>query len=232
MILRFSFVVTVLLSSNFTISSGLFNSSIINPYVFFPCLVKLCDSQFGCFDPMVVFPRHIIGLPPVSVCPEIHRKNTIRFALIDREWELISPKQIIHGSKVSIFIHGIGADYDNLGDILIPLSSLHEFDYAIAVDWHYLSFPYSMGRIPFRFAWTAVMNALLVGRTVCELGHWLVTHKHISPGDVLIVGYSAGSEALAGVGDYCWEKHRLLFGRFVGKNTAYQIHFPSFWLLF
>lgn len=216
-------VVLLIFSHRFVSSTNSTNDddlNIINPAVFFPCLKRVCDKEYGCFDPMIIFPRHVINLPPISGCPELHNKHTVRFLVINQDWLFVPGSHVRRGSKVTIFIHGIGADYDNLGDLLIPLASRNQYDYAVAVDWNYLSLPYSIDHVPLPVAWTSLINTLLVGRIVCKFGYWLIRYKQINPNHLEIIGFSAGASTLASVGDYCWQKYGFQFEHFVGNNEV------------
>lgn len=194
----------------------------INPYLTNTCTKTLCDPEYGCIRP-VLYTRYVLALPPIAGCPEMKRKNLVRFLVVDKNKpDLLQSSYIIErGAKVCLIIHGMLSDYDQFPITILGLSTLRKFDYAVFVDWGYLSLVYGIANVPAGTisAQLAVTNTLLVGRIVCKYTHLLMKYKSIDPDNMKVVGFSAGSDMLATIGDYCKEKYHFQFHHFVGKNN-------------
>ncbi|XP_074600232.1 pancreatic lipase-related protein 3-like [Brevipalpus obovatus] len=195
------------------------NLSLINPHAFLPCLKETCDDTLGCFQPFLLGPR-LYSLPPIAGCPEVNRKDTVRFVAISREepHQFRNVESIRKHSKIFIYIHGLGAEYDESGNLLAPLAALDSFDYSILVDWSYLSFPYTIDHIIGAAPFLAQINTVLVGRITCKFIHWLWEKKSIDPLKIYVAGYSAGASVLSGIGEWCLQRYNILVGNFMALD--------------
>lgn len=194
--------------------------STVNPYATIPCALKFCSIRYGCIDP-VLFRLYLFTLPPVSGCPEVSRADLIRFLAItstNRNF-FQSVGSIKPNSKVAIYVHGILEEYDEVQVILVAQSLLRVYDAVVLVDWSYMSNPYVVLNVPIPQANAALatINTIVVGRAVCNFVTTLMKSGQIDLRKLKIVGFSAGANSLAFIGDFCRSRYRIVFPHFVGK---------------
>ncbi|XP_074595368.1 phospholipase A1-like [Brevipalpus obovatus] len=191
----------------------------INPQVFFPCLTPVYDPEYGKFDP-VLYPNFPVTLPPISACPELVNKGTIRFLAISKKNPTVitSVKNIKPGSKVAIYIHGYMEEHDSVLGTAAALATLRENDWAVLVDWDRLAFSRVIGRIriPLIALFLTATNPILVGRVTCKFIKFLNVQHGVRIEDILIVGFSFGANTLGFIADYCREKYRIQLNDIVG----------------
>jgi hypothetical protein len=190
-----------------------------NPFLFFPCLSTICDDEYGCFRPFTF--NLYLSLPPISGCPEIQRKKTVRVLAISKEEpeKFQSVGIIKKKSRVAVMVHGLTQEYDQVANLLPVLSLLRTHDYVVFVDRAYLAEPYIFDHIfiPNINLYPALVNNLLTGRITCKFLDLLVNKKRINPYKIKVVGFSGGAQTLSEISDYCREKYNLIFGHLVGE---------------
>lgn len=193
----------------------------VNPFAFFPCFKTTCDYLVGCIDPIVTY-QFIAYFPPVSACPEVYRKKTIRFLAVSAKKPhiIISPKMITPKSRVAILIHGSINEYNHYHMLIVLFGLLKHYDFVVIVDWNYLANPYFFDHIPAvpLDASLGQVNTLFVGRLVCEVAKWLIKTRIINSLKIRIIGFSSGAAMLSTIGVYCKKTYSITFGHFVGKK--------------
>lgn len=198
------------------------NDSIFNVNMFFPCLKKTCVGLYGCFDPLIWFPTYLVTIPPIAACPEAELRDRVRFYALSRGMPntLRPVSSIQRDSKVAVYIHGMNNHISYLPGVLAATALLQTHDYVVIVDWEFLSAAFSKYHLYGPGLSIVFPNAFMVGRMVCVLMHEIVSLRHINPEQITMVGFSAGANALTGVGTWCRDRYSLIFGRFVGKMWA------------
>ncbi|XP_074603879.1 phospholipase A1-like [Brevipalpus obovatus] len=191
----------------------------LNPQLFSPCLAPVFDFEYGRFDP-VLFVNFPLTLPPISGCPELFKKKTIRFLAISRENPntITTVQDIKPGSKIAIYIHGYTEEYDSIEGITAALTTLRDNDWVVLVDWARLAHPRTIGRlrIPYMNVVLAGVNTLLLGRVTCKFIKFMNEKHGILIEDIFLVGFSYGAVTLGFLADYCREKYRIHFNHMMG----------------
>ncbi|XP_074595821.1 phospholipase A1 VesT1.02-like [Brevipalpus obovatus] len=190
------------------------NNSFLNPKLFFPCLIPICDEEYGCFEPVNLL-TYPVTMPPLFACPEVEKKDTVRFLVLSKNnpTEFTTIQAIEPGSKVNLFFTAYYSEYDSAPFVTVALALLKKCDHVVVVDWSRLGAPPIVNSIrPFYVSgYLALTNTILVGRIGCKFIKYLSKIKRLDPSNIFGIGYSAGGSALGFYSDFCRENYSIRF---------------------